>query len=152
MIDQASNGLSKVFTIFLAFVLASNYFEAWIPMLCFAIGPEVSWQKWIETEGDVVDDITKRPFIAIGFSAFVLLIPLAITSTKGALKRLGSTRWRKLHRLVYLAVPLGVIHFYMRVKIDVSEPIIVAPGRRLKKVTLSYTSLRSLCRIILWKS
>jgi len=73
---------------------------------------------------DVVDDITKRPFIAIGFSAFVLLIPLALTSTKGALKRLGSTRWRKLHRLVYLAVPLGVIHFYMRVKIDVSEPIV----------------------------
>ena len=63
-------------------------------------------------------------FIAIGFSAFVLLIPLALTSTKGALKRLGSTRWRKLHRLVYVAVPLGVIHFYMRVKIDVSEPIV----------------------------
>lgn len=73
---------------------------------------------------DVVDDITKRPFIAIGFSAFVLLLPLALTSTKGALKRLGSTRWRKLHRLVYVAVPLGVIHFYMRVKIDVSEPLI----------------------------
>ena len=57
-------------------------------------------------------DVLKRPFITVGFSAFVLLIPLAITSTNGMVRRLGGKRWQWLHRLMYLIVPLGVLHFW----------------------------------------
>jgi sulfoxide reductase heme-binding subunit YedZ len=68
-------------------------------------------------------DITKRRFIFVGLAAFVLLVPLAATSTSGALKRLGYARWKRLHRLAYVAPALGVIHFVWRVKKDVSEPV-----------------------------
>jgi len=72
------------------------------------------------------DDVTKRKFIFVGFSAFVLLIPLAATSTSKALKRLGYARWKRLHRLAYVAPLLGVIHFTWRVKKDVTEPVAYA--------------------------
>lgn len=71
-------------------------------------------------------DIVKRPFITVGFAAFVLLIPLAVTSTAGMLKRLGARRWKRLHRLVYLVGVLGVIHFLWRVKSDTRQPLIFA--------------------------
>ena len=71
-------------------------------------------------------DVTKRRFIYVGFTAFVLLVPLAATSTSGALKRLGYARWKRLHRLAYVAPILGVIHFTWRVKKDVREPIAYA--------------------------
>ena len=57
-------------------------------------------------------DVLKRPFITVGFTAFVLLIPLAVTSTNKMIRRLGAKRWQWLHRLVYLIVPLGVLHFW----------------------------------------
>jgi len=72
------------------------------------------------------DDVTKRKFIFVGFAAFVLLVPLAATSTSGALKRLGYARWKRLHRLAYVAPLLGVIHFTWRVKRDVREPVAYA--------------------------
>jgi sulfoxide reductase heme-binding subunit YedZ len=68
-------------------------------------------------------DLSKRPFIAVGFCAFALLVPLAATSTSGSIKALGAARWRKLHRLAYLAAGLAVLHFFWRVKRDVSEPL-----------------------------
>jgi sulfoxide reductase heme-binding subunit YedZ len=71
----------------------------------------------------LADDLGKRPFILIGFTAFLLLIPLAVTSTRGSVKALGSRNWRRLHRLVYVCAVLGVIHFYYRVKADVTEPL-----------------------------
>ena len=71
-------------------------------------------------------DVTKRKFIFVGFSAFVLLVPLAVTSTSKALKRLGYARWKRLHRLAYVAPLLGVIHFTWRVKKDVREPVAYA--------------------------
>jgi methionine sulfoxide reductase heme-binding subunit len=71
-------------------------------------------------------DVTKRRFIYVGFTAFVLLIPLAVTSTSGALKRLGYARWKRLHRLAYVAPILAVIHFTWRVKKDVREPVAYA--------------------------
>src|SRR5262245_36033786 len=74
----------------------------------------------------IVADILKRPFIFVGFGAFVLLIPLAVTSTAAWLKRLGYTRWKQLHRLAYIAPLLGVLHFTWRVKKDVSEPLTYA--------------------------
>jgi len=71
-------------------------------------------------------DVTKRRFIYVGFTAFVLLIPLAATSTSGALKRLGYARWKRLHRLAYVVPILAVIHFTWRVKKDVREPVAYA--------------------------
>ena len=70
-------------------------------------------------------DIAKRPYITIGFIALLLLIPLAITSTNGMMRRLGR-RWQQLHRLVYVIAVLGVWHFYWQVKRDVREPLIYA--------------------------
>jgi sulfoxide reductase heme-binding subunit YedZ len=76
--------------------------------------------------GRILDDITKRPFITVGFAAIVLLIPLAVTSTSGSIRRLGFRRWRLLHQLVYVAGVLAVVHFFWRVKIDVSQPLVYA--------------------------
>ncbi len=71
-------------------------------------------------------DVVKRPFILVGFIAFVLLIPLAVTSTNGMIKRLGGKRWQWLHRLIYVVAPLGILHFWwMKAgKNDFQEPII----------------------------
>ena len=69
------------------------------------------------------DDVSKRKFIFVGFSTFVILIPLAATSTNAALRRLGYVRWKQLHRLAYLAPALAVLHFIWRVKLNVREPI-----------------------------
>lgn len=71
-------------------------------------------------------DIIKRPFITVGFSAFVLLIPVALTSTDNSVKRLGYRTWQRIHQLVYVAGVLAVIHFIWRVKIDVSQPLTYA--------------------------
>jgi sulfoxide reductase heme-binding subunit YedZ len=76
--------------------------------------------------GAIVADIAKRPFITVGFAALVLLVPRALTSTKASVRRLGYVRWEKLHRLVYLAGILAVIHFFWRVKIDVTQPMLYA--------------------------
>jgi sulfoxide reductase heme-binding subunit YedZ len=76
--------------------------------------------------GAILRDVTKRPFIAVGFSALVLLVPLALTSTKESLQRLGFARWKRLHRLVYVVAILAVVHFVMRVKADAREPYVWA--------------------------
>jgi sulfoxide reductase heme-binding subunit YedZ len=68
-------------------------------------------------------DVLKRPFITVGFTAFVLLIPLALTSTAGWIRRLGGKRWQRLHRLIYVIAVLGVIHYYWLVKSDVRKPL-----------------------------
>lgn len=70
-------------------------------------------------------DIAKRPYITIGFTALLLLVPLAATSTNGMMRRLGR-RWTQLHRLVYVIAILGVWHFYWQVKRDVREPLVYA--------------------------
>ena len=74
--------------------------------------------------GAIVEDIAERPFILLGFLGLVALLPLAITSTKTALKKLGARRWRQLHRLAYVAGILGAAHFLLRVKQDLTEPFI----------------------------
>jgi methionine sulfoxide reductase heme-binding subunit len=72
------------------------------------------------------EDIVKRPYITVGFTAFVLLIPLALTSTQGWIRRLGGRRWNLLHRLVYVSAVLGVLHYWWKVKLDVSDPFFYA--------------------------
>ena len=82
---------------------------------------------WLDQFFDVpgmLKDIAKRPFITVGFGAFVLLIPLAATSTNAMVKRLGARRWQLLHRLVYVIATLGVLHFWWLVKKDITEPLI----------------------------
>jgi len=74
----------------------------------------------------VVADIAQRPFILAGMTGFLLMVPLAITSTNKMVKRLGGKRWAKLHRLVYLAAIAGVLHFWMLVKSDVRLPLTFA--------------------------
>lgn len=70
----------------------------------------------------IVADVIQRPFIAVGMAAFLMLIPLALTSTNGMIKRLGGKNWTRLHKLAYTAPVLGVIHFWMIVKSDIFYP------------------------------
>jgi sulfoxide reductase heme-binding subunit YedZ len=89
----------------------------------------------------IAGDIWQRPFIAVGMFAFFLLIPLAITSTSGMIKRLGGKNWQKLHRLTYLAAIGGVVHFWMIVKSDVFYPLlfgIVLAGLLVYRIYVAY--------------
>ncbi len=71
-------------------------------------------------------DLTRRPFLVVGFAALLCLVPLAVTSTDGWVRRLGYRRWKALHRLAYLAALLGVVHFAWRVKADLRRPVAYA--------------------------
>jgi sulfoxide reductase heme-binding subunit YedZ len=75
---------------------------------------------------EIIKDVVKRPFITAGFSAFLLLIPLAATSTSGWTRRLGGRRWQLLHRLIYPAAAAAVLHFWWKVKADTRVPAIYA--------------------------
>jgi sulfoxide reductase heme-binding subunit YedZ len=74
--------------------------------------------------GVLVADVTKRPFIMLGAAAYLVLVPLAATSSARMVKRLGARRWKRLHRLTYLAGLLALAHFVVRVKRDLSEPLV----------------------------
>lgn len=95
-----------------AFFYALLHFSVWMVL---DLGFDVSW---------VIEDIKERPYITVGFTAFVLLIPLTVTSTKGWIRRLGK-KWARLHKLAYLTAALGVIHFYWLVKADVRLPLLL---------------------------
>jgi DMSO/TMAO reductase YedYZ heme-binding membrane subunit len=71
-------------------------------------------------------EMTKRKYLILGSTALLVMVPLAITSTNGMIKRLGGKRWRALHRLAYVAAIAGVIHYYMQVKADVRQPLVFA--------------------------
>jgi sulfoxide reductase heme-binding subunit YedZ len=95
------------------------FFYASLHLLAYA-----GLDQWFDWHA-IVHDIVKHPYVVVGFSAFLLMIPLAATSSRRAIRRLGS-RWQTLHRLVYLIATLGVIHYWWLVKKDVSEPAIYA--------------------------
>lgn len=82
------------------------------------LGPDQSFSF-----SGMLKDVAKRPFITVGFAAFLLLIPLALTSTAGWIRRLGGKRWQMLHRAVYASAVLGVIHYYWLVKSDIRKPL-----------------------------
>ena len=92
---------------------------------------------WREIWGDVA----KRPYITMGFTGFVLMIPLAVTSTTGWIRRLGGKRWNLLHRLVYASAIAGVIHYYWLVKSDIRQPLLYA---FLVAILLGYRAVASL--------
>src|SRR5277367_5429856 len=94
-----------------AFFYGCLHFATWIGLDKFFAWSEM-WK-----------DVQKRRFITVGFTAFVLMIPLAVTSTVGMIRRLGGRRWQLLHRLIYVSAILGVIHYYWLVKSDVRKPL-----------------------------
>jgi len=93
------------------------FFYACLHFLTY-LGPDQSFSV-----AAMLKDVVKRPFITVGFAAFVLLIPLAITSTAGWIRRLGGKRWQALHRSIYVCTVLGVIHYYWLVKSDIRKPL-----------------------------
>ncbi len=92
----------------------------------------------------VAADIARRPFILVGFVTFVLLVPLALTSTAASVRRLGYVRWKRLHTLVYAAAVLAVVHFTWRVKLAIREPAVcgVVLGALLLVRTVSWSRRR----------
>ena len=96
-----------------AFFYAVSHFSIWF---VFDMVFNVGW---------MIEDIAARPYITVGMAALVLLIPLAVTSTRGWIRRLGR-KWAKLHRVVYVATGLAVVHFFWLVKSDYRQPILLA--------------------------
>ncbi|MFT3736704.1 MAG: protein-methionine-sulfoxide reductase heme-binding subunit MsrQ [Rhodocyclaceae bacterium] len=95
----------------------------------FYVSLHLTTYLWLDQFFDwrsILADIVKRPFITIGFAAFVGMLPLAITSTNAMIKRLGGKRWLWLHRLVYPVAVAGVIHYWWLVKRDIREPLMYA--------------------------
>ena len=84
------------------------------------------WLDQFFDPATILKDIVKRPFITAGFVAFVLLIPLALTSTDAMVRRLGARRWLALHRLAYVAPVAGVVHYWWLVKADIRDPLLYA--------------------------
>lgn len=81
---------------------------------------------WFDHWFDLMEmfkDVIKRPFITVGFAAFLLMLPLALTSTNAMVRRLGGRNWQRLHRLAYVVPALGVLHYWWLVKADVREPL-----------------------------
>jgi methionine sulfoxide reductase heme-binding subunit len=98
----------------------------------------------------VADDVVKRPYITMGFIAFVLMVPLAITSTTGWIRRMGGKKWAALHRLVYVTAIAAVVHYWWLVKADITRPeiygaiVVILLGARLYvRLKADATSRRS---------
>ena len=95
------------------------FFYASLHLLAYA-----GLDQWFDWRA-IAHDIAKHPYVVVGFSAFLLMIPLAATSNRAAIRRLKQ-RWQALHRLVYVIAPLGIVHYWWLVKKDVTEPMIYA--------------------------
>jgi sulfoxide reductase heme-binding subunit YedZ len=105
-------GLRRMLGLF-AFTYLSLHFLNWLVL-----------DQWLDVQA-IAADIAKRPYITVGFAAYAMLVPLAVTSTAGWMRRLGR-RWHRLHRLVYPAAILGCTHFWWQVKADWREPAVYA--------------------------
>lgn len=92
---------------------------------------------------EIANDIAKRPYITVGFTGFVLMIPLAITSTKKWIARLGGRRWQMLHRLIYVSAIAGVLHYLWLVKADIRYPVRYAIAVGLLLLFRVWTAVRS---------
>lgn len=101
------------------------YFYASLHLLTYV------WLDKFFAWSEMARDIPRRPFITIGFLAFVVLVPLAVTSTAGMIRWMGGRAWRRLHRLVYLSAVAGVVHYWWLVKADVSRPRVYATALAL---------------------
>lgn len=115
----------------MAFYYAALHLTVWL-----ALDRQLDWPR-------IVEDLTKRPYVILGMAALTLLVPLALTSSDAAIRRLGALRWRKLHRLAYPATALAAIHFVWLVKAWPPEPLIYAA---LVAALLAYRALRGRLR------
>ena len=112
------------------------FFYAMLHFLTYLIGDRfasldfpdgfVAWSTAVNLLAAIWEDVAKRPYITVGFIAFVSMIPLALTSTAGWIRRLGGRNWQRLHRLIYLTGIAGVVHYWWRVKADTLHPAIYA--------------------------
>lgn len=102
----------------------------------------VSFRRFFDLS-EILKDIAERPFMTVGFTALVLMIPLAVTSTNAMVRRLGAQRWRLVHRLVYVIAPLGALHYWFMVKRDITLPAIYAA---ILAVLLGYRVVAALRR------
>ena len=84
------------------------------------------WLDQFFALNEMIKDLTRRPFIMAGYASFVVLIPLAVTSRRKWIQRVGGKRWQLLHRLIYLSAVAGIVHYFWRVKLDLRRPIIYA--------------------------
>lgn len=105
-------------------------FRRMLGLFAFAYGvlhlaAYVSFDQYFEVAA-ILKDIVKRPFITVGFAALVLMTPLAVTSTKGWIRRMGAERWNRLHKAVYAVAVLGVVHYWWLVKRDITWPLVYA--------------------------
>lgn len=99
-----------------AFAAVFEHLLTWVFLdIQLVIDPQIGWDS-------IIADIVKRPYLTIGMFAFLLMIPLALTSTQASIRRMGK-RWTKLHRLTYIIPVLGVIHYAMAQKKDIEEPL-----------------------------
>ena len=85
-----------------------------------------TWFDKFFAVGAIVQDVLKRPYIAIGMLGWLVMVPLAVTSTNAMIKRLGGQRWNLLHRFAYVAALAGALHYYLLVKADVTKPLLFA--------------------------
>ena len=90
---------------------------------CLHFATYIGLDKFFDAS-EMLQDVAKRRFITAGFTAFVLMIPLALTSTAASIRRLGGKRWQRLHRLIYVTAIAGVVHYYWLVKSDVRKPVL----------------------------
>ena len=112
------------------------FFYAMLHFLTYLIGDRfasldfpdgfVAGSTFVNLLASIWDDVAKRPYITVGFIAFVSMIPLALTSTAAWIRRLGGRNWQRLHRLIYLTGIAGVVHYWWRVKADTLHPAIYA--------------------------
>ena len=93
--------------------------------VCLHFTTYIWFDRFFDVE-DIIKDVIKRPFITVGFAAFLLFIPLAVTSNNAIIKKLGAKLWQRIHYLVYLIAILGVVHYWWLVKKDLTQPIIYA--------------------------
>jgi len=100
---------------FLIFIVADRLASLGFPSLA-------AWQTWQALAASIAEEILKRPYITVGFTSWVCMLALALTSTAGMIRRLGGKRWQQLHRAIYVAAVAGVVHFWWLVKADVREP------------------------------
>jgi methionine sulfoxide reductase heme-binding subunit len=113
-----------------AFLYATLHFLTYVIVDRFAgldfSNGMMSWTTGVNLAKSVGDDIYKRPFITVGFTAWLTMVPLAMTSTAGWIRRLGGKRWNRLHKLVYATGLIAVLHYWWLVKADVRRPLIYA--------------------------
>jgi sulfoxide reductase heme-binding subunit YedZ len=105
-------------THFLIYVIADRFASLDFP------NGIVAWTTVVNLAKSVWEDIAKRPYITVGFTALMLMAPLAITSTAGWIRRLGGKRWNRLHKLIYATGVLAVIHYWWLVKADIRRPAV----------------------------